>query len=125
MKSRRLKIVFLFALFCAVGCTSGLLFREAGVVTEWKWPLFIAGNLFGITSTWIMMKIYAAVKNANLANLYASSISFLFGQLLMWLLFHSRLNGPQVVGLAVVFSGIIVCGFGKLATEKLRKEAEQ
>ncbi len=123
MKSRSLRIVLLFALHCSVGCTGGLLFREAGVLTDWKWPLFIGGNLFGITSTWIMMKIYAAMKNANLANLYTSSISFLVGQLAMWLLFHSRLNGPQVVGLSVVFSGIIVCGFGKLATEKLGKEA--
>ena len=123
MNIRRFKTPFLLALYCVIGCAGGLLFREAGVVEDWKWFLFVGGNLFGITSTWVMMKIYACMSNANLANLYASSFSFLLGQLAMWILFHSKLTGPQVVGLSVMLAGIVVCGCGKIAAARVTVEA--
>ncbi|HEY3415575.1 MAG TPA: hypothetical protein VGM23_01710 [Armatimonadota bacterium] len=83
----------------------GLCFREGGVHPANYWPCFIGGNIFGITSTALLMGVYARM-NVNLAMLLASSGTFLLTQLVFWQLFHTPLTGLQGAGILLIALGI-------------------
>ena len=75
---------------------------------------FIGGNLFGMGSMALLMKIYEAMPdNCNLANVLATGGAFIGTQVGLAWVFHSRLNLRQWCGIALVLAGIsmaTLCG---------------
>jgi len=89
------------------GLSGGLLFWLVGVTAEWRIGCFIGGNLFGMTSTWFLMKMYS-VMNVNVAAVLSSAGSFIVFQLILWKLFHASLSGLQWLGLTLVAAGMVM-----------------
>ena len=83
-----------------------------------RWLLFfILGNVFGASSIWLLMLLYRHM-NVNVALALAAGGGFLFCQLAVALVYHSRLSFVQVIGIL----GIAICM--SLVTFGERKQPE-
>ena len=97
----------LLGVFWAMQVIANLFFKY-GSAGEGRWlPGFVLGNVFGASSIWFMMKLYARM-NPNLALALAGGGAFVCVQLALALGFHSRPTPVQWVGFAAVGAGMAV-----------------
>jgi drug/metabolite transporter (DMT)-like permease len=106
-KTMRKYILTYIIAYWTIGIIAGLLFRLGGVTAELRVWCFIGGNLFGITSTWFLMKLYSSM-NVNIATVISSAGTFILFQFILWKYFHSPLSGLQWLGLAMMAVGIVM-----------------
>ena len=108
-----------------IGLGANLCFKEGGTdpahhlfnfITR-RLFFFIIGNVLGITSTALLMGVYARMQ-VNLAMVLATSGSFALVQCVFWLVYHSPLTWLQGVGIALVGVGttLAACAEKKPAT---------
>lgn len=87
-------------------------FGETGKSPRWL-AGFIAGNVVGATSIIFLMRIFGAMPhNSNLASVLAGSGGFVGSQLVLALLFKSRLAPVQWTGIALVAAGTAIATYG-------------
>jgi hypothetical protein len=91
----------------AVWLVANFCFKEGGTNTAHGLFYFVVGNIFGITSTILLMGVYARM-NINLAMVLATSGTFLLQQGTFWWVYHTRLTGLQVTGIAMVGIGTVL-----------------
>ena len=97
----------LLAGYLALGLATNFCFKEGGTDAAHRLPYFIGGNLLGITSTALLMGVYARM-NVNLAMVLANSGVFLLMQGAFWLTYHTHLAPMQVAGILMVGAGTIL-----------------
>jgi multidrug transporter EmrE-like cation transporter len=100
-------VAFFLSTFWAMQVAAAVLIKWGSTAPERWWYGFIIGNLFGAPSLLLAMKVYQRM-NPNLALALAMGGSFLFAQLAMAWLFHSRPTSLQWVGLAVIGAGMVL-----------------
>jgi drug/metabolite transporter (DMT)-like permease len=106
-KTMRKYILAYILTYWTIGILAGLLFRLGGVTAELRVWCFIGGNLFGITSTWFLMKLYSSM-NVNIATVISSAGTFILFQFILWKYFHSPLSWSQWLGLTMMTVGIVM-----------------
>ena len=94
--------------YWVIGLGGGLLFRQGGVTESMRIWCFLGGNVLGITSTWFLMKAYAAIANVNVATVLCTAGAFVWFQLLLWGIFGTALSVTQWVSLAMVAAGMVL-----------------
>ncbi|MDR3709421.1 MAG: hypothetical protein P4L33_14060 [Capsulimonadaceae bacterium] len=103
-------------LFWAMQVFASVAFKFGSAANEnrKRWLLgFVSGNTVGAASIVFLMKIYAAMPHeSNLALVLANCGSFIGSQILLALIFRSRLNFPQWAGIALVAVGTAVATIG-------------
>ncbi len=93
--------------FYVVNLAACLCFKEGGTNVSDRTFYFIVGNILGITSTALLMGVYARM-NVNLAMVLATSGSFVMVQVLFWLLYRSPLTWLQCIGILLVGIGTVM-----------------
>jgi len=73
--------------------------------SRWIW-CFVLGNLFGASSIWLLMKLYARM-GPNLVLALCTGGSFIACQVAVSLVFRSRTAPLQWVGYAAVVVGMV------------------
>lgn len=97
--------ICLLAAFWTWQVTAQIFFKY-GSTTSARWlPCFIAGNVFGASSIWFLMKLYARM-NPNLAMALAGGGAFLGVQFALAVVFGSRPSGWQWTGYTMVALGM-------------------
>lgn len=102
--SRMNATVALLIGFYVVNLAASLCFKEGGTDPSRRVFYFIVGNILGISSTALLMGVYARM-NVNLAMVLATSGSFVLVQLTFWFLYHSPLTWLQCLGILLVGIG--------------------
>ena len=97
----------LLAGYLALGLATNFCFKEGGTDAAHRLPYFIGGNLLGITSTALLMGVYARM-NVNLAMVLATSGAFLLMQCAFWLVYHTHLTAVQITGILMVGAGTVL-----------------
>ena len=90
--------------YYVIGLAGSLCVKEGGTDPSRRLFYFIIGNALGITSTALLMGLYARL-NVNRAMVLATSGSFVLGQLMFWLLYHSPLTWLHCLGILLVGAG--------------------
>ncbi len=90
-----------------LGLGANFCFKEGGTDAAHKLFYFIVGNALGITSTAMLMGVYARM-NINLAMVLATSGAFLFQQISFWLVYHTPLTLVQAGGILMVGVGTVL-----------------
>ncbi len=90
-----------------LGLGANFCFKEGGTDAVHRGYYFIGGNLLGITSTALLMGVYARM-NVNLALVLATSGAFLLQQGSFWLVFHTPLTVLQAGGILLVGAGTVL-----------------
>ncbi len=93
--------------YYVINLAASLCFREGGTDGAHRLFYFIIGNALGITSTVLLMGLYARMQ-INLALLLVTSGSFTLVQFTFWLVYHSALTWAQVLGIVLVGVGTIM-----------------
>ena len=88
-----------------VGLAAGLCFKEGGTDASHRLFYFIAGNVLGISSTALLMGVYARM-NVNLAMVIATSGGFVLFQLTLWAIYQTDITLVQWLGILLVGAGI-------------------
>ena len=86
------------------------LFWESPLAIEWQWPAGLAILALGVFPTAIAYLIYFYLL-AEAGVVKTSLVSFLVplsALLLASLLLHERLGGPEIAGMALILSGLVV-----------------
>ena len=97
--------------FWAMQVAAQILFKW-GSVTEARWLTgFIAGNLFGFSSIWLLMLVYKAMP-ANVALALGTAGAFLFGQIGLAIAFKTPFSPWQVAGMLAIIGGIVMVSMG-------------
>ncbi len=104
--------------YLAIGLAANFCFREGGTDTAHRLAYFVGGNLLGITSTALLMGVYARM-NVNLAMVLATSGSFVLVQGAFRLAYHTQLTAMQVAGILMVGAGTALA---TMSPEKRRTE---
>jgi drug/metabolite transporter (DMT)-like permease len=108
--------------YYGIQLAAGLCFRGGGMDPPHWLLYFIVGNALGITSTALLMGVYARM-NVNLAMLLATSGTFLLVQLVFWQLFHTPLTWLQGAGILLVALGTALASrLGESNTEAVEKQ---
>jgi drug/metabolite transporter (DMT)-like permease len=102
---------FYVAIFWAMQIVAALIFKH-GTTASTRWlPCFIIGNVFGASSIWFMMKLYARL-NPNLALTLANGGTFILVQVALSLVFQSRPSILQWAGIFTVAVGMAIASLG-------------
>ncbi len=107
LQGKRLFRAALLAGYLVVGLAANFCFKEGGTDTSHRLFWFIGGNVLGITSTSLLMGLYARM-NVNLAMVLATSGSFLLMQGAFWIVYHTPLTALQLGGIAMVGAGTVL-----------------
>jgi len=106
------RIAVYLAVFWAMQVIAQLFFKWGSAPqSRWLWGFF-AGNLFGFSSIWLLMLMYKAI-NPNIALGIGTAGAFLLSQLMLALVFKSKLTTAQWVGIIAITVGMIVLVSGK------------
>ena len=97
----------LLILYWGLGVAAALLIATGGRDPTHRVFYFVVGNVFGIASTWVLMKLYTRM-NANLATALANGVVFMVFQLAAWRIWGSPLTLLQGVGIATVLAGSVL-----------------
>ena len=79
-------------------------FKEGGTDSAHRVVYFIAGNTFGISSTALLMGVYARMQ-INVAMVLATSGAFFLTQVAYWIVYHTPLGLAQCLGILLVGIG--------------------
>ena len=93
--------------YFVLGVISQVVYREGGMRPALLWWYFVGGNVLGITSTALLMGVYARM-NINLALVLATSGVFLLTQFVFWRCYHTPLTGGQIAGILLVALGTVL-----------------
>jgi len=111
-------ILLLFlAIFWAMQIFANVAFKfgsAAGDKHSRRWLTgFLAGNIVGAGSIYFVMRIYEMMPaNPNLAAMLIGCGGFVGSQLVLALMFRSRLRGVQWLGVCLVVIGMAVAALG-------------
>ncbi|MDR3709422.1 MAG: hypothetical protein P4L33_14065 [Capsulimonadaceae bacterium] len=83
---------------------ANICFKEGGTDGAHRLAYFIGGNAFGITSTALLMGVYARMQ-VNVAMVLATSGSFLINQAAFWAIYQTPLTAVQGAGILMVGVG--------------------
>ena len=88
------------------------MFFKWGSTSDSHWLLgFLGGNVFGFSSIWLIMLLYKII-NSNVALGLATGGSFLLCQVMLALVFNSKLAPVQWAGVMIIVVGIIMLAMG-------------
>ena len=99
--------------FWVMQVLAAVLFKFGTTAPNRYWLGFVAGNLFGASSIFVLMKLYA-MWQVNVAGALSGGGAFLLAQLAMIPLFGERLEWRQYVGVVVVSGGMALVSYGKV-----------
>lgn len=110
-----LRISCYLFIFWVMQVIAQLIFKwgSGGDDSHWLWG-FIAGNLFGFSSIWLLMLLYKAI-NPNIALGIATGGAFLLSQVALAIVFKSKLGLIQSAGIAAMVIGMIALAMGRPA----------
>ena len=97
----------LLAGYYVIGLAANFCFKEGGTDAAHRLAYFIGGNAFGITSTALLMGMYARM-NVNLAMVLGTSGAFLLQQVGFWAVYHTPLTLMQAAGILMVGVGTVM-----------------
>lgn len=107
-----MKTYLYLVIFWAMQVVAQILFKW-GSESESRWLTgFIAGNLFGFSSIWLLMLVYRAM-NPNVALAVATAGAFLFAQLALSLAFKTQISIEQAIGVIAIVGGIVLLAMGQ------------
>jgi len=100
--------------FWAMQATAQVLFKFGSTEpSRWLWG-FIAGNVFGASSIWLLMLLYKNM-NPNLALGLGTGGGFLAAQAALAIIFRSHISPMQYVAVAAVAAGMAMFALGNKA----------
>jgi multidrug transporter EmrE-like cation transporter len=100
-----MRVLFLLVLFWTWQVIAQLFFKH-GSGSQQRWLIcFVLGNLFGASSIWFLMKLYARM-NANLAMALGGGGAFLAIQAVLALVFHTRPAPVQWIAYVLIAVGM-------------------
>jgi hypothetical protein len=102
-----------------IGLGASFCFKEGGTDLHHRLLYFISGNALGITSTVLLMGLYARVQ-VNVAMVLATSGAFLLTQLAFWLAYHTALTPLQALGIVLIGAGSGMASFTRETTETVK-----
>ena len=91
----------------AIGLIANLCFKQGGTDVAHRPLYFVAGCIFGVVTTWFLVRLYARI-NANLAALLVSGGSFVLFQTACWFIFATRMTLLQWGGILAVLVGMML-----------------
>ena len=103
---------FWLGVFWAMQVTAAVLFKY-GTTPDRYWFGFVAGNLFGASSIFVLMKLYS-LWQVNVAGALAGGGAFLLAQSAMIPIFGERLEWRQYIGIGAVALGMALVSYGKV-----------
>lgn len=107
-----MKIYLYLVIFWVMQVAAQILFKW-GSLSEARWLTgFVAGNLFGFSSIWLLMLAYRDM-NPNVALALATAGAFLFGQIGLSVAFKTGLSLWQMAGALVILVGIVMLAMGQ------------
>ena len=98
---------YAIGMFFVLQVSAGLLFKFGSLHKEYWTACCIAGNVFGITSTWFLMMVYRHL-NPNVSEAICRGGYFVLIQLSFFLIYNSRLNMIQWGGIVIIIAGILL-----------------
>ena len=105
--------VILLCLFWCMQIAAHILFKF-GSTSHSRWLIcFIGGNIVGVSSIWLLMKLYTTM-NPNVAMGLALGGGFLCAQVAVWLIFRSNLSIAQYAGILAIAIGMTMLAKGSL-----------
>jgi drug/metabolite transporter (DMT)-like permease len=108
---RTMIVVWLLS-FYVFQIVAALLFKFGADHPEHFWHGFLAGNVFGASSIYFLMKLYTLMQ-VNLAGAIAGGGTFILAQIALVLVFRERLTVIQYAGLLAITFGIVLVSYGK------------
>ena len=109
-----MKVWVTLCAFIALQIIANLLFKAGSVFQKYYVHCFVIANVFGISSTWILMTVYKHM-DANIAMALGGGISFLLVQFFLMALFGTKMAGSQWAGILMVIIGITLVTAGAKA----------
>jgi multidrug transporter EmrE-like cation transporter len=106
---------FWLGLFWAMQVAAAVLFKYGTTSPDRYWLGFLAGNLFGASSIFVLMKLYS-MWQVNVAGALAGGGAFLLAQFAMIPLFGERLEWRQYIGIVAVALGMALVTYGKVSS---------
>jgi multidrug transporter EmrE-like cation transporter len=103
--------IFWLSVFWVMYAITFVIFKFGTTKPSRKLPCFIAGNVFGVSATWVLMMLYRTM-NANIALGLCLGGGFVISQLALALIFRSNLKPLQYAGALTVALGIFVMVVG-------------
>jgi drug/metabolite transporter (DMT)-like permease len=104
-------VLSLLITFWVMQIVSQLIYKYGSESPQrWLWG-FIVGNVIGVSSMWLQMKLYTRM-DAALAMGLGIGGAFLFSQLALTAVFHVRPSGLQWLAYGMIAGGMILAAFG-------------
>lgn len=110
--------------FYAFQIVAALFFKYGADHPEHFWHGFLAGNVFGASSIFFLMKLYTLMQ-VNLAGAIAGGGTFVLVNIALVLVFRERLTVIQYSGLLAVALGIALVSYGKAPQPTVASEPTQ
>jgi multidrug transporter EmrE-like cation transporter len=107
--------ILLILLFWAMQIACTLSFKWGSTQDSRHLWGFIVGNLFGVSSTWILIMLYKTM-HPNIAFGICMGGMFLVCQVSLSLVFKSHISGLQYLGIFAVTAGILLIALGRTQT---------
>ena len=93
--------------FLVLQVIANLFFKWGGSAPQHYWWGFVFGNLVGITSILFMIGMYKAMPAAAVIAVGTGGTFFL-NQIVMYLVYHETLSHWNVLGITLIFCGILL-----------------
>jgi len=119
-------MVFLnIGMFLLFQVVANVLFKWGSTAPHLYWWGFGLGNLIGVSSILFMIGMYRDLPAANVIAIGTGG-TFILNQLVMFLLYREKLNTWAVIGIVMIFAGILIAATmntpKKPADEKIQAE---
>jgi small multidrug resistance pump len=104
-------IILLLGTFWIAQTAVAVLFKY-GTTAPARWmPCFLAGNIIGISSTWLWMMLVKQ-RNVNVVTGLTVGGAFLLQQVVLVLVYRSQLSTLQVAGIGAIVAGMLCLAMG-------------
>jgi uncharacterized membrane protein YfcA len=115
-----IRVFFLLLIFWAMQTFAAIMFKYGSnrqSSHRYRWFIgFISGNGIGMTSMWLCMLVYAALPtNPNIAAAATGGGAFVISQVVLAVVFHSKLSWLQWTGITLTALGLILAGWNSTA----------
>lgn len=99
--------IFMFLVFQVV---ANLFFKWGSCAPHLFWWGFVLGNLVGVSSIIFMIMMYRSMP-AALVIAVGTGGTFLLNQIAVFLVYRERISAGGLVGLGLIFTGILLTAF--------------
>ena len=106
-----MKVVLILGIFILFQIIAGVLFKAGSVHQKYFVHCFLVANVFGMSSTWILMVVYKHM-DANTAIAIGGGVSFLLTQLLLMAIFGTNMVFYQWAGIVLIVFGTTLVSLG-------------